>query len=117
MRILRALFLSFLVATLISGSVTMASARHQARAVGEVVICTGYGLTTISIDENGDPVSGAVILCPDCLPALAALTDTVVRAPEAPGRLSPVRYALPRIPTPAPPAPVHSLTRGPPVPV
>ncbi|MCB1389437.1 MAG: hypothetical protein KDK12_09930 [Rhodobacteraceae bacterium] len=117
MRPLQLLSLIGLVLTLVSGSVTMASARHQAQAVGEVVICTGYGLTTITIDENGNPVTGEPILCPDCLPALAALTDTVVSAPPAPaGTLTPVAFASDEIPAPPPPAPAHNLTRGPPVP-
>lgn len=115
MPVARALSLIFLVLTLVSGSVGMASARHQARGVDEIVICSGFGLVTITLDAEGKPVRSAPVLCPDCLPALAALTDTVVTAPEAPGELSPVRFAARVLPAPVAPVTTHALSTGPPV--
>lgn len=114
MPLTRALSLVFLVLTLIAGSASMATARHQARGVTSLVICSGFGLTTVTLDAQGNPVESKPVLCPDCLPALAALTDTVVTAVAAPGELSPVRFASREIPAPVPPAPVHSLSTGPP---
>ncbi len=116
MRFLRALSLTFLVLVLAAGSVTMASARHQARAVGETVICTGYGIATISLDAEGNP-TGPLILCPDCVPALAALTDAVTPGPQAPSRLTPLRFARRDISAVVPVTPVHHQPRAPPVPV
>ncbi|MFN4099820.1 MAG: hypothetical protein ACK4GT_08585 [Pararhodobacter sp.] len=115
MNLLRALSLVFLILSLISGSVTMASARHQAGAVGEVVICTGYGLTTISLDAEGNPVTGEPILCPDCLPAFVALTGAPDPAARAPGTLTPLRHLLRATLAPVLPAPAAKPARGPPV--
>ena len=101
---------------LVGGSFAMASARHQARAVGQTVVCTGYGVTTITIDAQGNPVpDGPMILCPDCVPALAALTDTVTPLFSAPSRLVPVRYARRVTLVHQPEAPVHAQSRAPPV--
>lgn len=116
MRYLRALSLFGLVLVLVSGSVTMALARHQPRAVGETVICTSYGLATLALDADGKPTSPRV-LCPDCTPALAALTDAPPPLGAAPGTLTPLRFAARVIlaPRAAPATPFHS--RAPPVPV
>ena len=111
----RALSLVFLVLTLTSGAVAMATARHHARGVSEAVICSGFGITTVTLDAEGNPVPGTPVLCPDCLPALAALTDTMVTAPEAPRELSLVRFVSREIAGPVPPAPAHALSTGPPV--
>lgn len=114
MRFLRTLSLIGLVLVLVSGSVTMAVARHQPRAVGEVELCTGYGPATITLDAQGNPV-GPRILCPDCTPALAALTEAAPPLSAAPGTLTPLRFA-PRVITAqraAPATPFHS--RAPPV--
>lgn len=113
MKLTRALTLFGLVLVLVTGSGIMASARHQALATGEIVICTGYGITTIAVDAEGNPVR-PVVLCPDCMPALAALTDTVQRTPEQPMRLTPAVFVSRRTVQPTPDAPVHSLSRGPP---
>ncbi|MCB1410283.1 MAG: hypothetical protein KDK22_12555 [Rhodobacteraceae bacterium] len=115
MKPFRALQLVLLVLLLVCGSYTMASARHQARAVGQTVVCTGYGVTTITIDAQGNPVpDGPMILCPDCVPALAALTDSVTPLIRAPSRLTPVRYARRVTLVHQPEAPVHWLSRAPP---
>ena len=115
MRVLRLVNLISLVLVLVAGSVAMASARHQMRASGEVVICTGYGLTTIVLDADGTPVESLPILCPDCVPGLAALTDPMVILSETPGTLTPVRYARIDLPMPKPEAPGLRRSRAPPV--
>lgn len=64
MRILFSLVLS-LVLALASG--TMAVARAQGSGgVGQITICSGYGVVSISVDAEGNPV-GPVHPCPDCL--------------------------------------------------
>lgn len=47
-------------------SQSMAVARGSAMATGSMVICTGDGLVTVYLDENGAPVE-APHPCPDCL--------------------------------------------------
>ena len=115
MAALRLLNLISLVLVLVTGSVAMASARHQRLGSGEMVICTGYGVTTIRVDAEGNRIPGQVILCPDCMPALAALTDTVQRLGERPGLLTPLVHAPVDREMPAPGAPVHHPSRAPPV--
>ncbi|MEL7092802.1 MAG: hypothetical protein AAFN94_13800 [Pseudomonadota bacterium] len=45
----------------------MASARALAYdAAGQVVLCTGHGLVTITVDRDGDPIE-SVRFCPDCV--------------------------------------------------
>ncbi|MDF1620933.1 hypothetical protein [Pseudothioclava nitratireducens] len=56
-------------------SLTMAVARGQTRVAGEIVICTGYGMTTITVDANGQP-TGPVHLCPDMVLGMMAALDT-----------------------------------------
>ena len=114
MRALRLLNLISLVLVLVTGSVAMASARHQMRGAGAVVICTGYGLTTITVNAEGNRIPGQVILCPDCMPALAALTDTALPLGSRPGVLTPIVYAPIDREMPAPDAPVHHPSRAPP---
>ncbi len=64
-----------LAAVLALTSVTMAVARGQTRDVaGQIVICTGAGVTTISVDHDGDPVQ-QVHLCPDMVLGLLAALD------------------------------------------
>ena len=58
---------------LFATSVTMAVARGQVRdgTTNKIVICSGYGLTTIYVDENGKEVP-KVHICPDCVLAMLA---------------------------------------------
>ena len=63
----------------------MVLARSQAVAVDRVVICSGYGVMTIDLDADGNPI-GPVHLCPECMAAhgLAVLADpTRVQRPDA----------------------------------
>ena len=61
-------------------------ARGHAPAAGQMVICTGHGIVTVTIDADGNPVTTQT-LCPDA--ALSALAATPspsaeVVAPERP---------------------------------
>lgn len=72
------------------GTATMAVARGQATGGGDsVVICSGYGVVTITLDADGNP-TGPVHPCPDCLAGLglALLPDApLVLRPSSPARL------------------------------
>ncbi len=65
----------FLAVCLAMTSLTMAVARGQARVAGEVVVCTGYGVTTLQVDANGRP-TGAAHLCPDMVLGMMAALDS-----------------------------------------
>lgn len=83
---------------LAASSVTMAIARGETRAAGEVVICSGYGLTTITVDASGNPV-GTVHICPDmALAMFAALTDAPLALARPEGRVSDLILVETRLP-------------------
>jgi hypothetical protein len=64
------LILSCLLAmALAMTSVTAAVARGQGQGISELVICSGYGVVTITLDEKGNP-TGPVHSCPVCLAAM-----------------------------------------------
>lgn len=69
-------FLTFTLALLIAvTSQQMAMARGTMKdAAGQVVLCTGHGVQTITIDRNGDPID-VVHICPDCALTFAAAID------------------------------------------
>lgn len=77
-------------------SLTMAVARGQAMPVGEMVICSGYGVTSVSVDAEGKPV-GVLHPCPKCLSALALwlapAPPGALPAPAGESRLAPVAPA------------------------
>lgn len=52
-------------------SVTASVARAQAAGSTDIVICSGYGIVTVTVDENGNP-TGPVHDCPFCLAAMGA---------------------------------------------
>ena len=53
----------------------MAVARAQPAPAGQLVICSGLGLVTVLVDENGQPVS-QVHVCPDGLLTLFSGLDS-----------------------------------------
>jgi hypothetical protein len=114
MRTLRALSLIWMVLVLATSSVTMAMARHQPRAIGEVELCTGYGLVSVAVDAQGNP-TGPLMPCPDATPALAALTDTAVPVIRAQSELTPVRFLIRDLASSIPPVSTHHQSRAPPV--
>lgn len=68
---------------------TTAPARSQMAQGDAIVICSGYGIVTIVVDGNGDPL-GSVHPCPDCILHMA-----VVLPPGAPTVLRPATRAEP----------------------
>lgn len=61
-----------LACALALASIGFAQARHHAGDAQTLVICTGYGLVSITIDADGNPVE-QTMPCPDCVLALHAL--------------------------------------------
>jgi hypothetical protein len=86
-RIIRLFSLVTLCLALALGSVSMAVARGQASALSSggttLVICSGYGVMTVTLDGEGNPV-GPVHLCPECLAGLSAYLppDSPAYTPE-----------------------------------
>jgi hypothetical protein len=69
--ILALIFAVLLIAT--SGA--MASARGMAQdATGQMVLCTGAGVTAVLMDAEGQPL-GALHYCPDCALSSLAVLD------------------------------------------
>lgn len=91
LRALSALFLSLILSMT---SVTMAVARAQAPVAGEITICSGYGIVTISVDAEGNP-TGPVHPCPDCLAGLV-----LAPAPDAPAVQRPDLRSVRHVPLP-----------------
>lgn len=58
------------------GSVGFARSHQASAGIDQYVICTGYGLVTISVDENGNRVAEGVP-CPDSIKLSAALPDLI----------------------------------------
>ncbi|WP_068115565.1 hypothetical protein [Tropicimonas marinistellae] len=56
-------------------------ARGQAPAAGQMVICTGHGIVTVTLDSKGNPVE-SVTLCPDA--AMSFWAVTALSPPEIP---------------------------------
>ena len=103
------LFAAILAAT----SLTMAVARGQARVAGEIVICTGYGMTTISVDDRGQP-TGPVHLCPDMVLGMMAAVGVPSSVPPRPeGQV--VALVVPEPAAPASRAVMRARARGPPL--
>ncbi len=68
----RRIFTGWLLALVLAlTSVSASVARAQAAAATDIVICSGYGIVTVTVDENGNP-AGPVHDCPFCLAAMGA---------------------------------------------
>lgn len=78
---LRHILSGLLVAVIVLTGGAMASARGQAMAVGEMVLCTGTGPVSVPVDADGKP-TGPPHICPDCALSLFAadLPDTAQAA-------------------------------------
>ncbi|EIE52632.1 hypothetical protein AL036_03685 [Salipiger aestuarii] len=59
----------------------MAVARAQPVPVGQVVICSGFGLVTVMVDADGQPVAESHV-CPDGLMTLFTAAGGAWVAPE-----------------------------------
>ena len=85
----------FLSVVLALSGATMATARGQMVHGEAIVICSGYGVVTIVIGPDGEPV-GSVHPCPDCTAHLAVVLPSTILAPARPlTRAEPVHAAVP----------------------
>lgn len=111
----RRLFAIVLCVILGLSSGTMAVARGQGAGATEVTICSGYGVVTLYLGPDGNPVpgDGQVHLCPDCLAGLGLGT-----LPAAPSLARPATrsqtVAVPRFSWPALRKLAVPKARGPP---
>lgn len=73
-RITRLFSTLVLILAFCAGTGVMAVARAQAAGPQgqNIVICSGYGVVTITVDAEGNPIS-PVHPCPDCVAGLAAV--------------------------------------------
>lgn len=114
MQLLRSLSMILLLLAMMASSVTMAQARHQPRPIGDMVLCTGYGMMVVPIDAQGQP-TGPMLPCPDSILAVSALE---AGAPDLPlPVLQPLNltHALRELPAPASGGPLLPRSRAPPV--
>lgn len=73
MRRLMSLISPFVLAVVLAfGSVGFARSHHLGAGVDQYVICTGYGVVTITVDEHGNRVAEGAP-CPDSMALSAAL--------------------------------------------
>lgn len=86
MQQLRSLALTLLALAVMVSSVTMAQARHQPRALGEVELCTSTGMITVQIDADGNP-TGPMLPCPDCTVGVSGGEPSPAAATVLPLRL------------------------------
>jgi hypothetical protein len=109
MQTVLALFLSAMIGL---ASVTMAVARGQAAGMSQITICSGYGVVSITLDAEGNPV-GPVHPCPDCLAGgMAVLTDPLTRACAPLGQADALEGAV--LPSVAGAFVLSATARGPP---
>ncbi|MBR3371683.1 MAG: hypothetical protein IKG52_13735 [Rhodobacteraceae bacterium] len=74
-RLLRSFSGFALALCLALASIGFVQARHLAAGAQTLVICTGYGLVSVTIDADGNPVEH-MLPCPDCImPVVAGLAD------------------------------------------
>lgn len=107
-------YIAVLLATMLGlTGQAMAVARGMSSASGEMVICTGNGAVTLSIDENGDP-AGPAHICPDCALSLIATVADVPHTDARPlARKLSLGYETLAFATPS--VIIHAHARGPPV--
>ncbi|MDQ2089981.1 hypothetical protein [Marimonas arenosa] len=92
---------------------SMAVARGMPGPAGEIILCTGQGIVSVAVDENGQPVEKPHI-CPDCALSLFAVAADEPDLPTRPlgsaEKLSPLRNSFA-----ATAREVEPAARGPPV--
>ena len=107
--------LSLTLALLIAvTSQQMAIARGvTTNAAGQVILCTGQGVVTVTLDANGDPIEPAHI-CPDCaLSLLDVVAGYSAPAPWVIHSSTLVQTIVDKLQSPTVPPVAHA--RGPPV--
>ncbi|WP_083217568.1 hypothetical protein [Thioclava sp. SK-1] len=72
-----------LCALLAVTSLQMAVARGQARVAGQIVLCTGTGVTTVHVDAQGQPIDRPQI-CPDMALNWLVAVDMAQQQPRRP---------------------------------
>ena len=77
MRSLRETFGLLLATLIVITAVHVGAARGQAQVAGSIVLCTGGGPVTVSIDADGQPV-GPLKTCPDCVVSILSGLDAPV---------------------------------------
>lgn len=103
--------LSFALILALTGQ-TMAAAQHNAAAVGDMEICTGYGIVSVQMDAGGNP-TGPLIVCADFASALSTETPLASRIDAPQPVWITLDYGLGRSGTYGRSAPTASA-RGPP---
>lgn len=113
MRSLRSLGAVLLAVMLSLTSVTLAVARGQAPAAGQIEVCSGLGLQTITVDADGKPV-GPPHVCPD---GVASFINIDMPVPEMPLRAlgNGERLRVPEHLSSANAEQLRATARGPPV--
>ena len=81
-----------LIFSLLASAFATASARGTMAGTLDMVICTGSGLTTLTIDAQGDPVE-TYESCPDCVMTLAAPLPQTPDLRAAQTQVSALRWA------------------------
>lgn len=94
-------------------SLTMAVARGQVSTGDSIVICSGYGAVTITLDAQGNPV-GPVHICPDCVLGAMAFVDANPGLPDRPASVARA-VAAATVALPAGQTAPAACARGPPV--
>ncbi|MCC5959173.1 MAG: hypothetical protein JJU08_07510 [Rhodobacteraceae bacterium] len=84
-KLMRSLSVVALALSLALASIGFVQARHLAAGAQTLVICTGYGLVSITIDADGNPVEHT-LPCPDCVMTVAAGLPASVLLPVAMSR-------------------------------
>ena len=74
MTILRPLFGVLLALSVALTAGMVGAARGQAQVAGQMVICSGQGVVTITVDAEGNP-TGPVHVCPDCVLSFLAAAE------------------------------------------
>jgi hypothetical protein len=106
-------FLTFaLVVMMLATSITMAVARGQVRVGEQIVICSGYGLATIEVDAEGNPI-GPVHICPECTLHFLAFLDAVPPSVARPATAART-VAVAQVAVPLSRVPATTRARGPP---
>ena len=81
-------------------------------AQGQVVLCTGQGVMTVTLDRSGEPMD-PVQICPDCaLTLMVALAAPDLPEPQLIHMQTLTQSAVPALQTPV--IPKLSQARGPP---
>jgi hypothetical protein len=83
----RILVAAFAIAATVLTAGMAGAARGQAAEAGRVVICSGQGAVTLSIDADGNP-TGPAHWCPDCVLTLLAGLAAAPAVAEAPAGVS-----------------------------